>query len=89
MLAKIFSWCLTTKAAKLGGSVIGGGGIIALFLAFQTDYKERIDKIEFKNERYSELLLKPVYVEINYLKKDIKETKIMVKDIHKYLLKTK
>lgn len=92
MWAAIFEWLLKSKAAKLSGATIGGGGIVALILGLHSNVTGKIDNISktVKEDRreYVSLSMEPLKTEISNLKKETKETKHLVRDIHNYLLKS-
>ncbi len=88
MWSQLIGWIMKTKAAKIGGSVLGGGGLIALVFGLHQNVNSKIDRVEDRNKEHVQLLLEPVKTEIKHLKKEVKETKDMVRDIHNYLLKT-
>ena len=92
MLSTILNWILKPNVAKVGGATIGGGGIVALILGLHSNVTGKIDNISktVKEDRreYVALSMEPLKTEISNLKKETKETKHLVRDIHNYLLKS-
>lgn len=95
MLARITGWIMKSKIkiAKIGGGILGGSGILSLILFLHTSLTGRIDNVEASGKEYTkeyvDLSLEPYKVEMINLKKDVGDTKTMVRDIHNYLLETK
>ena len=72
---------------KIVGGIIGG--FIPVAMAFHANMSEKIHVAEIRSKEYVQLKLEPFKHEIDNLKKDLGETKDMVKDIHKHLLEQK
>lgn len=89
MFGQLLGWIIKNKGAKVGGGILGGGGLIILLLGFYTDVTGKIEKQNVLQKEYVGLMLKPIEIEINYLKEGQKEIKKMVTDIHNHLIKLK
>ena len=93
MFSLIKSWIMKSKAAKVGAGALSGGSIIALIFYLNTAVVAKVEKqkIELKDyvKEYVQMAIEPIKTEITNLKDIQKETKEMVRDIHKFLLKTK
>lgn len=93
MLARITGWIMKSKAVKIGGSILGGSGVLTLILFLHTSVTGRIDSVEANSKEYTkeyvDLSLKPHDIEITHLKNDMSSTKSMVEDIHGHIFKNK
>lgn len=86
MLTETLGWMIKSKFIKLGGGILGGTGALTLIFGLHGNVVGQIDKAEARSKEYVGLKLGPFETEIKNLKKDVKETKDMVKDIHIYLI---
>ncbi len=86
MWAQLIAWMFKSRAAKVGGGVLGGTAGITLIMGLHANITGQIDKAEAQGKEYVQLKLDPFKVEVVNLKKEVAETKDMVKDIHRYLL---
>ena len=89
MFSTLLGWLMKSKGIKIGGSVLGGSGLILLFMGLHTSVNGKINKQDADLKIYVGLVLEPVRTEITNLKKEMSETKTLVRDIHNYLLKSK
>ena len=91
VLARITGWIMKSKAAKVGGSILGGSGVLTLILFLHTSVTGDIDKVEAQGKQYTkeyvDLSLKPFTVEMKNMKTEMGEMKGMVQDIHNHLFK--
>lgn len=87
MLIQVFSWMLKTKAGQ--GLAVGtaSGSLLALIFSLHNDVIGKIEAQRVERREYVQLVMKPVEVEIKNLKKETVETKELIKDIHKHLLR--
>jgi len=89
MIASILQWLIKSKGVKVGGTLLGGGSMVALLLGAHADITTKIEKQDERQKEYVQLMLKPIETEMRHLKEETKETKGLVRDIHNYLLKNK
>ncbi len=82
----MFWGLMKSKGVKIGGSLLGGSGLIALIMGLHFDVSGKIDKAESNAKQYAELVVAPIKTEITNLKTEVSDTKEMVRDIHNYLL---
>lgn len=74
-------------AIKIIGGIVGG--LTPLVLGLHANMSSKIEVAEARSKEYIQLKLDPFEREIENLKKNVGETKQMVKDIHKHLLEKK
>ena len=93
MFATISGRIMKSKAVKVGAGAISGGSVLALILYLNTAVVAKVEKqkIELKHyvQEYVQMAIEPIKTEIINLKEIQKDIKEMVRDIHKFLLKTK
>lgn len=89
MLATILNWLVKSKGAKVGAGALSGASLVALLLGASAQINSRFEKQEARQKEYVTLSLKPIEIEIKYIRQAQKETKSMVRDIHNLLLKSK
>lgn len=77
---------MKSNIAKVGAVSIGSTGILALVLNLHAGVTARLDNEISNRKEYVELVLKPMQTEISNLEKETRETKLLVRDIHSYLL---
>lgn len=80
---------MKSKGLKVGAGALGGSGLIVLILGLNNDISNKLAAQKAEQKEYVQLVLKPVYTEIMYLKQETRETKQLVRDIHNHLLKSK
>lgn len=80
---------MKSNGTKLSFGAIGGSGLIALIIGLHQDVTAKINRQDAQQKEYVVLVLAPLQTEIQHLQSEQKETKEMVRDIHKYLLQTK
>ena len=82
---------LKSKGFKIGGGLLGGGGLLALIFSIYTSVVGQIDKAEANSKSYTRehvvLKLEPYKVEIVNLKSKVNDTNEKVNKIYEYLLK--
>ncbi len=81
------------NGAKLGATAAGGTGLITLIFSLYGNISNKIedsqkDQGSYMRE-YVELTIRPITTELKYQNKEIRETKELVKDLHKHILKGK
>jgi len=89
MFSRIVMWYMKSRAAKIGGGLTAGGGVLTLILALHTNITANIEKAEARSKEYANLKIESVQKDVQNLKNGQQEIKSMVRDIHRYLLKTK
>ena len=89
ILTAILGWVMKSKGAKLGAGAISCSGLIAVIFNLNAGINNKIDKQDTLHKEYINLSMKPIQTEINSLKTVQSDIKVMVRDIHNYLLKTK
>lgn len=87
---KLLELLMASKKLKAGVVSLGGGiGISILVFALQADVNNKIEKQDQRLKQYVALVVQPIKVEIENLKKNVDDTNQKVNDIHKYLLNKK
>ncbi len=89
MLTTLLGWIVKSKAVKVGAGALGGSGALALIFGLHYDIKQEVGIQKKDQKEYVHLVLEPLKVEIKNLNKDIVETKLMVRDLHKHMLRNK
>ena len=81
---------LKSKSVKVGGSILGGSGLIVLITGLHSNVSGKIDaqKIELKADtrEYVGLVLEPLKTEISNLKTEQTTANQMIKEIRDYLI---
>lgn len=85
MSLTLLNRCIKSKAMKISSGLAGGGGIIIVLLAFQGDYKERINKAEAATRLYVDQKYELLVKDTKYLKQGQDDIKDILKIIEKRL----
>ena len=93
MLLQILGWIMKSKAAKVGGGVIGGSSVLFAFVfginkELKTDMNNKMIQMDKDHKAHVQLVLKPVQTEMKHLNIHIKETKEMVRDVRNHIMKS-
>lgn len=86
---QLLTFLFKSKGAKAGAGLVGGSGFLALIVGLHADVTGKIERETIDRKEYVKLVLEPMRTEIKGLQKGQDETKVMVRDIHNYLLKSK
>lgn len=92
MLGSLIKWFMEKKDnrnAKIGAGFLSGSGILLIIFNLHADVTKKINDQDTRQKEHVKLVIEPIKTEIRNIKEEQTEIKTMVRDIHKYLLKTK